>query len=86
MADAQTLLKAGKTAEAEKAYAAALNLIPEVATSYAYFVGRDREAEAAKEARLMQALDNAENAFAAGNFVAAANFYSEAFSFMPGER
>ena len=83
VADAQTLLKAGKTAEAEKAYAAALNLIPEVATSYAYFVGRDREAEAAKEARLMQALDNAENAFAAGNFVAAANFYSEAFSFMP---
>ena len=83
VADAQTLLKAGKTADAEKAYASALNLIPEVATSYAYFVGRDKEAEAAKEARLMQALDNAENAYVAGNFAAAANFYSEAFSFMP---
>jgi hypothetical protein len=83
VAEAQTLLKAGKTADAEKAYAAALNLIPEVATSYAYFVGRDKEAEAAKEARLTQALDNAENAYTAGNFVAAANFYSEAFSFMP---
>jgi chromosome segregation ATPase len=83
VADAQTLLKAGKTADAEKAYAAALNLIPEVATSYAYFVGRDKEAEAAKEAHLVQALDNAENAYVAGNFAAAANFYSEAFSFMP---
>ncbi len=83
VSSAQDLLKAGKTADAEKAYAAAINLIPEVATSYAYFVGRDKAAEAAREARLMQALDNAENAFASGNYAAAANFYRAAFSYMP---
>ena len=80
VSEAQDLLKAGKTADAEKAYADALNLIPEVATSYAYFVGRDKEAEAARQARLAQALDRAEAAFAAGNFVAAAASYRTAFS------
>jgi hypothetical protein len=83
VSEAQDLLKAGKTADAEKAYAAAINLIPEVATSYAYFVGRDKAAEAAREARLMQALDNAENAFSTGNYAAAAGFYRAAFSYMP---
>ncbi len=81
--DAQALLKAGKTADAEKAYAEALNLIPEVATSYAYFVGRDKEAEAARAARLNQALDNAEAAFAAGNLTAAAASYRAALSYLP---
>ena len=83
VSEAQDLLKAGKTADAEKAYAEALNLIPEVATSYAYFVGRDKEAEAARQVRLDQALDRAEAAFAAGNFVAAAASYRTAFSYMP---
>ncbi|HTP60005.1 MAG TPA: hypothetical protein VMM82_13870 [Spirochaetia bacterium] len=83
VSDAQALLKAGKTADAEKAYAAAINLIPEVATSYAYFVGRDKAAEAEREARLTQALDNAETAFTAGNYSAAAGFYRAAFSYMP---
>jgi hypothetical protein len=83
VSQAQELLKAGKTADAEKAYAAALNLIPEVAASYAYFVGRDKEKEAAREARLSQALDSAEAAFAAGNFAAAAASYRAAFSYMP---
>ncbi|HUI72488.1 MAG TPA: hypothetical protein VL354_18355 [Spirochaetia bacterium] len=83
VSQAQELLKAGRTADAEKAYAAALNLIPEVATSYAYFVGRDKQAEAAKEARLTQALDSAEAAFAAGNSAAAAASYRAALTYMP---
>jgi hypothetical protein len=83
VSDAQTLLQAGKTTDAEKAYAEALNLIPEVATSYAYFVGRDKEAEAARQARLGQSLDNAEAAFVAGNFAAAASSYREAFAYLP---
>ncbi|HTO23678.1 MAG TPA: hypothetical protein VMQ10_14480 [Spirochaetia bacterium] len=83
VSQAQELLKAGKTADAEKAYSAALNLIPEVATSYAYFVGRDKEAEAAREVRLTEALDRAESAFNAGNYSGAAAAYREAFSFMP---
>ncbi|HVP18683.1 MAG TPA: hypothetical protein VMU36_06770 [Spirochaetia bacterium] len=83
VSQAQELLTAGKTADAEKAYAAALNLIPEVATSYAYFVGRDKQAEAAREARLSQALDSAEAAFIAGNLTAAAASYRAALAYMP---
>ena len=84
VSEAQDLLKAGKTQDAEKAYGEALNLIPEVATSYAYFVGRDKIAEDARQARLAQALDRAEAAFAAGNY-AAASSYRAALSYMPGE-
>jgi len=83
VSDAQDLLKAGKTADAEKSYAEALNLIPEVATSYAYFVGRDREAEAARQARLLQALDKAETSFTAGDYAAAAASYRAALSYIP---
>lgn len=83
VSEAQELLKAGKTADAEKAYAAALNLIPEVATSYAYFVGRDQAAEAARQARLTQSLDRAESAFAAGDLAAAASSYRAALSYIP---
>ena len=80
---AQDLLKAGKTEEAEKAYAAALNLIPEVATSYAYFVGRDKEAEAAREQELSRTLDTAEASFTAGDYAATAAAYRKAFAYMP---
>lgn len=83
VSQAQELLKAGKTADAEKAYAAALDLIPEVATSYAYFVGRDKQAEDARQARLAQSLDSAEAAFTAGNYTAAAASYRAAFAYMP---
>lgn len=83
VSEAQDLLKAGKTSDAEKAYAAALNLIPEVATSYAYFVGRDQAAEAARQIRLAQALDRAEAAFAAGNLAAAATSYRAALNYIP---
>jgi hypothetical protein len=80
---AQDLLKAGKTSDAEKAYAAALNLIPEVAASYAYFVGRDKAAEEARQARLTESLDRAEAAFSAGNFSGAATAYRTALGYMP---
>jgi hypothetical protein len=83
VSQAQELLKAGKTADAEKAYAAALNLIPEVAASYAYFVGRDKDAEAAREAQLTQTLDRADAAFSAGNYPGAAAAYRSAFAYMP---
>ncbi len=81
--DAQEMLKAGKVAEAEKAYADALEAIPEIAASYAYFVNRDKEAEAARQARLAQALDKAEAAFKAGNLTAAAASYRSALTYLP---
>jgi hypothetical protein len=83
VSEAQDLLKAGKTQDAEKAYGEALNLIPEVAISYAYFVGRDKIAEDARQARLAQSLDNAETAIAGGNYAAAASAYRAALSYIP---
>jgi hypothetical protein len=83
VSDAQEMLKAGKVAEAEKAYADALEAIPEIAASYAYFVNRDKEAEAARQARLVQALDKADAAFKAGNLTLAAASYRTALVYLP---
>jgi len=83
VADAQAMLKAGKVAEAEKAYADALESIPEIAASYAYFVNRDKEAEAARQERLTQALDKADAAFRAGNLTLAAASYRTALAYIP---
>jgi DNA repair exonuclease SbcCD ATPase subunit len=81
--EADGLLAAGKTAEAEKAYADALQVLPEVAASYGYFVARDKAAEAARQARLAQGLDRAESAFAAGSFSDSASAYRDALSYLP---
>lgn len=83
VSDAQEMLKAGKIAEAEKAFADALEAIPEIAASHAYFVNRDKEAEAARQARLAQALDKAEAAFKAGNLTLAASSYRTALLYLP---
>jgi len=83
VSEAQDLLKAGKPTDAEKAYGQALNLIPEVAASYAYFVGRDQAAEAARQTRLAESLDRAEAAFAEGNLAAAATSYRDALNYIP---
>ena len=81
--EAQDLLKAGKIADAEKAFGEALEAIPEISASYAYFVNRDKEAEAARQARLSQALDKAEAAFKADNLTLAAASYRTALSYLP---
>jgi len=80
---AQAMLKAGKVAEAEKAFGDALEAIPEIAASYGYFVNRDKEAETARQERLTQALDKADNAFKAGNVTLAAASYRTALVYLP---
>ncbi len=54
-----------------------------MATSYAYFVGRDQAAEATRQAQLAQALDRAEADFSTGNLPGAAAAYRSAFAYMP---
>ncbi|HYW85760.1 MAG TPA: hypothetical protein VFB30_21085, partial [Spirochaetia bacterium] len=81
--DAQAALKAGKVAEAEKAFADALESIPEIAASYAYFVNRDKEAEAARQERLTQALEKADAAAKAENYTLAAADYRTALVYLP---
>jgi hypothetical protein len=83
VSDAVGMLKAGKIADAEKAYADALEAIPEIASSYAYFVHRDKEAEASRQSRLLQALDRAEAAFKADNLTLAAASYRTALAYLP---
>jgi hypothetical protein len=81
--DAQAALKAGKAAEAEKAFGDALEAIPEIAASYDYFVNRDKAAEAARQEQLTQALDKADAAAKAENYTLAAADYRAALVYLP---
>jgi hypothetical protein len=81
--EAEGFLKAGKTADAEEAYGEALEVIPEVAACYAYFVGRDKEAETTRQARLTQSLERAEAAYKAGALPVAAASYRSALTYLP---
>ena len=81
--EARAMLKAGKIAEAEKAFGDALEAIPEIAATYGYFVNRDKEAEAARQERLAQALDKADAAFKADDLTLAAASYRTALVYLP---
>ncbi len=81
--DADALLKAGKVQDAERTYGQALQLIPEISRAYAYFVKRDHDAEAARQARLRDQLTRAETAFNAGRLSQAVSAYRDAFAYLP---
>ena len=83
VAQASALVQQGKTQDARAEFDAAIQTIPEVATSYAYFVGSDRAAEAARQASLTSSLGDAEAQISAGNYAAAAASYRAAFSYLP---
>jgi peptidoglycan hydrolase CwlO-like protein len=83
VSSADGLLKAGKGAEAEKAYAQALQVIPEVARSYAYLSQRVAAAEQDRQNRLGNALAAAEAAFEAGKTSDALVAYRQAFTYLP---
>jgi len=83
VANADTLLRAGKVADAETQYGQSLSVIPEVAKSYAYFTNKARDAESARQDALHAGLTRAETAFAAGRFPDALQAYRDAFSYLP---
>ncbi len=83
VSQAQALAQQGKVSEARVEFDDAIQAIPEVAASYAYFVGVDRAAEAARQAALAGSLDKAEAQIGAGSYAAAAGSYRAAFSYLP---
>ncbi len=83
VANADTLLRAGKVADAETLYGQSLAVIPEVAKSYAYFTNKARDAEAARQDALHAGLARAEAAFAAGRLPDALQAYRDAFTYLP---
>jgi hypothetical protein len=64
--DADAHLKAGRVEEAEKAYAKALEVMPEVSKSYAYLIQKEKSADTVRQARLREGLTKAETSLAAG--------------------
>ena len=83
VANADGLLRAGKVSDAEAAYGQALAAIPEVAKSYAYFTGRVRDTEAARQDALRAGLTRAESAFAAGRYPEMIAAYRDALGYLP---
>ena len=86
--DADVYVRAGKFEEAEKTYARALDVMPEVAKSYAYLIQREKEARSAGLARLHEGLLQAEAALDEGKPAESLDLYRAAFSNLPetGER
>jgi hypothetical protein len=83
VANADTLLRTGKVADAETLYGQSLSVIPEVAKSYAYFTNKARDAEAARQDALRAGMSRAEAAFAAGRFPDMVLAYRDAFTYLP---
>src|SRR5208283_5247420 len=83
VANADSALRAGKVADAEAAYGQALDAIPEISKSYAYFTGKSRDAEAARQDALRAGLVRAETAFAAGRYPEMLAAYRDAFAYIP---
>ena len=76
-------LKAGDLATAAAKYEAALATIPEILAAHDYFIAGAKEAEAAKEARLRSALEEAELAWKAGDRGESSKRYAEALAMLP---
>jgi len=83
VADADAQLKAGKVADAEKLYAQAIAVLPEIARSYAWFTTRAADAENARQTALRAALSRAESAFGAGRFPDMLSAYRDALAYIP---
>ncbi len=81
--DADAKLAAGRVADAERQYAQALAVLPEIARSYAFFTARSAAAETARQATVSTALARGEAARAAGNLPDAVAAYREALGSLP---
>jgi hypothetical protein len=83
VSSADGLLRAGRIADAETAYGQALAAIPEIGKSYAYFTGKARDSEAARQDALRAGLARAESAFAAGRYPDMLAAYRDALGYLP---
>jgi hypothetical protein len=80
-ADAQA--QVGNVAEAQRLYAKALAVIPEIQRSYDYFTARTREAENARQQALQGGFTRAEAAFEAGRYAEMLAAYKDALGYLP---
>ena len=80
-ADAQA--QAGNVAEAERLYAKALAVMPEIQRSYDYFTARTRADENARQQALRAGLTRAETAFDAGRYPEMLAAYRDALGYLP---
>ena len=83
VAQADSEVKAGNIAEAEKAYATALSVIPEIARSYAFFSAKERDTENARQTALRAGLARAETAFDARRYPEMLAAYKDALAYLP---
>jgi hypothetical protein len=83
VAEADVQVRAGKLAEAEKLYQQAIAVIPEIAKSYAWFTGKAKEAETARQDALRAGLGRAEAAFTGARYSDTLAAYREAFAYLP---
>lgn len=83
VADADRMARAGKTAEAGKLYGEALEVLPEVSRSHAFFIEQARTLEAARQETLKAGLGRAEAAFTSGRWSDALALYKDALAYLP---
>jgi len=76
-------MQAGDLAAAQAKYQEALATVPEILAAHDFFLNRLQDQEAARKARLDDALGKADAAFVARDFTLAAQGYAEALNYLP---
>ncbi|MBN2553441.1 MAG: hypothetical protein JXB06_11765 [Spirochaetales bacterium] len=77
------LFREGDMAAAEVRYREALNLIPEISKAHAYFLDKVDETEQARRRTLRDFLQQAEAAFARGDYRGTLDSYTRALAYLP---
>ncbi|MBN1838204.1 MAG: hypothetical protein JW820_20265, partial [Spirochaetales bacterium] len=83
---ADNLYASGQVERAEALYREALAMIPEVDRTHQYFVGRTREGDLTRALELRDFLQQAETAYAAGDYEATLANYTRALEYLPEEQ
>jgi hypothetical protein len=83
VAEADQLVREGKTAEAERRYSDALAVLPDAARAQAYLGGLAREGDSTRVGLLREGLSRAESAFAGKRYAEALSLWKEALAYLP---
>jgi hypothetical protein len=82
-AAADKALRAGDAAAAQTKYREALERVPEILAAHEFFLGRLRDEESIRRARLSETLALAESAYRSGELAEASARYAEALAYLP---
>jgi hypothetical protein len=83
IADAKRLAAAGDRAGADARYGEALALVPDIMSAHDYFMKKAQDEEAARQAKLRQAIDQANAAYKARDYAAMTARYEESLAYLP---